>query len=129
MVIAGEIADFARDYFESPNQILTPDTDLVFVFGQADPDKFEDFLETISRRHGVKLPDLRNTAPGEDVRPRGILPFIRDVLFPKIYMEVVFVDKLTIAELCKIIEVGKWPEELVTTRSEARRRPSESTAS
>jgi len=44
-------------------------------------------------------------------------------------MEVVFVDKLTIAELCKIIEVGKRPEELVTTHSEARRRPSESNAS
>jgi hypothetical protein len=128
MVTAGEIADFARDYFESPNQILTPETDLVFLFGQTDPDKFEDFLETISKRHGVKLPDLRDMAPGADTRPRGILPFIRDVLFRKIDMEVVFVDKLTIAELCKIIEVGKWPEELVTTHSEARRRQSESTA-
>jgi hypothetical protein len=35
MVTAGEIADFARDYFESPNHILTPETDLVF-FVRAD---------------------------------------------------------------------------------------------
>ncbi len=67
-------------------------------------------------------------APGDDSRPRRILPFIRDVLFRKIDMEVVFVEKLTIAELCKIIQVGSWPEEWVATHSEPRRRQSESTA-
>lgn len=100
----------------------------MFLFGQTDPDKFEDFLETISKRHGVELPELQDMAPRADTRPRGILPFIREGLSPKIYMEVVFVDKLTIAELCEIVQVGKWPEGLVTTLSEARRRQSESTA-
>lgn len=98
------------------------------MFGPTDPDKFEDFLETISKRQGVKLPELRDMAPGDDSRPRRILPFIRDVLFRKIDMEVVFVEKLTIAELCKIIQVGNWPEEWVANHLEARRRQSESTA-
>ena len=98
------------------------------MFGPTDPDKFEGFLETISKRYGVMLPELRDMAPGADTRPGGILPFVRDVLFRKIDMEVAFVEKLTIAELCKIIQVGKWPEELVATHSEARRRQSESTA-
>jgi hypothetical protein len=42
MSLAGEIADFARDYFESPNQPLEADTDLVAIFG-SDPDRFSDF--------------------------------------------------------------------------------------
>jgi hypothetical protein len=49
-------------------------------------------------------------------------------LLRKIDMEVVFVETRTIAELCKFIQVGNWPEELVATHSEARRRQSETTA-
>jgi hypothetical protein len=67
-------------------------------------------------------------ATGDGSRPRRILPFIRDVLFRKIDMEVVFVETRTIAELCKFIQVGNWPEELVATHSEARRRQNGSTA-
>ncbi len=128
VVTAGEIADFARDYFESPDQILTAETDLVSVFGQTDPDKFNDFLETITKRYGIKSRELRDMAPGADTRPRGIFHFIWDVLFRKIDMEVIFVEDLTIAELSEIIQVGMWPDRLITAGSEARRRQSESAA-
>lgn len=81
MDLAGEIADFARDHFESPSVSLDPGSDLIAIFNAADPDWCSDFLIAVSKRYGLALP----TKP-------------------------LRVDSLTIEELCAIIGAGVWPQ-------------------
>lgn len=82
MKLAGEIADFARNHFEEPHVSLDAASDLVAIFSARDPDWFTDFLVAISRHYRVR-------------QPKSTL----------------YVDSLTLGELCEIIEAGQWPEE------------------
>jgi len=118
MSLADEITDFVRNYFESPTALLSLETDIAVIFGESDPDNFGDFLEDVGKRFGIGHRELRDLAPGADTRPPGLLRFANDLLFQKIDMEVVWVDHLTIDELCQIVQAGAWPERFIKPSSQ-----------
>lgn len=117
MSLAGEIADFAREYFDAPQAHLTPDTDLAALFGSRDPDFFCDFIEDVGKRFGIKLREMRDMIPGAEERPTGILRMLVDAFFQKTDMEALHIERLTISDLCDFAEAGAWPERLIKPRS------------
>ncbi len=116
--LADEIIDFVRDYFESPQTVLMPETDIATLFGIHDPDGFGDFLEDVGERFGIKHRELKDVTPGADMRPQGIVQLVKDLLFQKIDTEVIYVDHLTINELCEIAQAGIWPERFIKPSSQ-----------
>jgi hypothetical protein len=118
MRLADEVTDFVREYFAQSDIALAAETDIVAVFGSQAPDTFSDFLEEVSRHFGITHRELRDMAPGADSRPPGIVHFAWDLFFRKIDMEVVCVDRLTIAELTEIAYARVWPERFLKPGSQ-----------
>ena len=101
MSLADEITEFVREHFETPGRHLQLETDLVSEFASTDPDWFADFLESVSKRFGIR---------------HRKLGFARSLL-GKVYTEVICVEHLTIVQLCEIVEAGAWPETFIKPRS------------
>lgn len=117
MDLAGEIIGFARNYFEDPKAALTPDTDLVAVFNERDPEQFGCFISDVSKRFGIKFPQLEDIFADQANPPKGKLRFLLDTFAGGEDYEIIMVHKLTVAELMEIIDEGIWPQRFVMPKS------------
>jgi len=121
MGLADEIADFVRDYLESPTTLLTPETETVATIGSRDPDNFSDFPEDVVKRFSIGHRPFRDMTPGV-ASPHSPIDFVQGLYFRGIDIEIVCVDHLTTGELSQIAEAGTWHENFITPTSECCRR-------
>ena len=77
--------------FELDDFTYGPNTDLVFVSGQFDPERLEWAIEALHCRRPLQWP----VAADDKGRPRRAQLFVP--------------AKLTVNELCAIVDSGEWP--------------------
>jgi hypothetical protein len=77
--------------FELDSFTYGPNTDLIFVSSQFDPERVEWAIENLHSKRPLEWPLI------EDRHGR----LRRAQLFPP--------ERLTVAELCEIVDSGKWP--------------------
>jgi hypothetical protein len=77
--------------FELDDFTYGPNTDLMFVSSQFDPERVEWAIEDLQKKRPLEWP-LIEDRHGRLRRAQLFLP-----------------DSLTVAELCQIVDSGKWP--------------------
>lgn len=118
-VLIDEIAAYVREHFEDPHTVLTPEMELVATLGAADPGWFTDFLEGVSKRFGIRPPELNVVTLHAVKQPTGKLHSLFSSILGSRDVEVVSVPRLTLAELAEIVRQGIWPQHYVVPRSQA----------
>jgi hypothetical protein len=85
------IIECVTQTFELDDFTYGPNTDLVFVSSQFEPERLEWAIDALGRRRKMEWP-LTADANGRLCRAQLFLP-----------------ESLTVAELCQIVDSGKWP--------------------
>lgn len=103
------VTSYIQRYFEVPHEDLSPSTDLVERFNRADPDRFTDFLEDVSKEFTIRLPRIadRRKYLADRWAEHGLR--LSDLIRAITGTPAMYVDSLSLGELCKIIEDGEWP--------------------